>query len=215
MCFSAAASFSASAVCAAAGVMAIRRADRADLPLALIPMIFALHQAIEGLVWMTHAEGWGRHAGYAFAIIAFCLWPVYVPIASWLSELDARRRKFMLFFVGLGAVIALLAAQVLYFGLIIDFATHQIQYLPTTPYPLIFDYLYTACVVGPFWMHRSPYMKIFGCLILAFFAVSTLYFNPARYSVWCFFAALSSVVVYLFIRARAEAGEPGSAAAAG
>ncbi len=59
MCFSAAASFSASAVCAAAGVMAIRRADRADLPLALIPMIFALHQAIEGLVWMTHAEGWG------------------------------------------------------------------------------------------------------------------------------------------------------------
>jgi hypothetical protein len=50
-------------------------------------------------------------------------------------------------------------------------------------------------------LHGSKYVKIFGCLILAFFAVSTPIFNPAHYSVWCFFAAGSSVVLYFFIAA--------------
>ena len=53
MCFSATASFSAAAVCGAIGVLTVRRASRPDLMLALIPVIFALHQAFEGVVWLT------------------------------------------------------------------------------------------------------------------------------------------------------------------
>jgi hypothetical protein len=49
MCFSATASFSAAAVCGAIGVLTVRRASRPDLMLALIPVIFALHQASRGL----------------------------------------------------------------------------------------------------------------------------------------------------------------------
>ncbi len=202
MCFSAAASFSAAAVCGAIGAAALRRARKPDLMLAAIPMLFGAHQALEGAVWLTVAEGWGRCAGYSFASIAFCFWPVYTPLAARLSEPDARRRTWMLPFLVLGVAVAVLAASVLLSGLKIDFATHHIKYLPRRRYPLIFDYLYAAAVVGPLLICRSIYLRIFGGSILAFFGVSTLLFNPARYSVWCFFAAASSVVLYFFIASR-------------
>ncbi len=203
MCFSATASFSAAAVCGAVGVLTVRRASRPDLMLAFIPIIFALHQALEGVVWLTNAEGWwGRCAGYDYAIIAFCLWPLYVPVAAWLSETDPRRRRFMLGFLVLGVVVAAGAAYVLHAGLSIDFTTNQIRYLPAKRYPLIFDYIYAAAVTGPLLLHRNNYLRIFGCLILAFFGASILLFNPARYSVRRFFAVISSIVLYLFVASR-------------
>jgi hypothetical protein len=206
MCFSAAASFSAAAVCGAAGALTVRRAKKPDLMLALIPLIFAMHQALEGFVWLTGAQGFGRCAGYSFAGIAFCLWPLYVPLAAWLSEASAPRRALMFAFLGLGVLIAAAAASVLHSGLTIDFAPHHIRYLPGRRYPLIFDYLYAIAVCGPLMVHRDKYVKIFGCLILTFFTISVLIFNPARYSVWCFFAAGSSVVLYLFIVSRNAPG---------
>jgi hypothetical protein len=211
MCFSAPASFTAAAVCAGIGVMTVRRASKADLMLAFIPIIFSAQQALEGYVWLTKAAGCGRDAGYGFAIIAFCLWPLYVPLATWRSETDARLRTFMLSFSVPGALVAAAAAWVLFVGLKIDFATNKIQYLPTTRYPVIFDYIYAACVVGPFLLHRNIYLRIFGCLILVFFGLSTLLFNPARYSVWCFFAAISSVVLYFFVASRSGSARTSSA----
>ena len=202
MCFSAAASFSAAAICGGIGAAALRRAGKPDLMLAAIPMIFAAHQALEGAVWLTEGEGWGRCAGYSFASIAFCFWPVYTPLAARLSKSSARRRMWMLPFLVLGVVVAVAAASVLYAGLKIDFAAHHIKYIPGRRYPLIFDYLYAAAVVGPLLLCRSIYLRIFGGSILAFFGLSTLLFNPARYSVWCFFAAASSIVLYLFIVSR-------------
>jgi hypothetical protein len=202
MCFSAPASFTAAAVCAGIGGMALWRASKPDRMLAFIPIIFSLQQALEGFVWLTKAEGCGRYAGFSFAVIAFCFWPLYVPVATWRSETNSRRRALMLSFSVLGAVIAAAAAWVLFAGLIIDFATNQIRYLPTTRYPLIFDDLYAVCVVAPFLLYRNVYLRIFGCLILVFFGTSTLLFNPARYSVWCFFAAVSSIVLYFSIASR-------------
>lgn len=206
MCFSAAASFSAAAVCGAIGAATLRSAGKRDLMFAFVPVIFSVHQALEGFVWLTNAEGAGRCAGYSFAIVAFCLWPVYIPVAAWLSESDKRCRKRVLPFLVLGVAVAALAASVLYSGLKIGFAAHHITYLPRRRYPLIFDYLYAASVVGPLFVSRNVYLRIFACLILTFFGVSTALFNPARYSVWCFFAAASSVVLYFYIVSRNASG---------
>ena len=205
MCFSATASFSGAAVCALAGAMAIRRAQKPDLMIAALPLMLAAHQAIEGYVWLTRAQGCGLFAAYAFATIAFCLWPLYVPAAVYVSETDPARRRIILGLWALGAFVVVNAAATLTFGLDIDFATSQIGYVPKGPYFRIFDFLYTIAVVGPLVVHRSPYMKAFGALVLAFFAAAVLFFDPARFSVWCFFAAISSVVVYLFVQSRALA----------
>ena len=43
--------------------------------------------------------------------------------------------------------------------------------------------------------------------------LSVLFFDPVRFSVWCFFASLSSVVVYLFILSRQPNAEAGTAPA--
>jgi hypothetical protein len=117
----------------------------------------------------------------------------------------------MLCFSLLGALLAAAAAWVLVDGLTIDFATNKIRYLPTKRYPLVFDYLYAVCVTGPFLLHRNIYLRIFGCLILGFFGVSILLFNPARYSVWCFFAAVCSIVLYFFVASRSGSGRCRSA----
>ncbi len=185
--------------------MTVRRAGKTDLMLAGIPIIFSLQQVLEGVVWLTKGAGCGRDAGYCFVIIAFCLWPLYVPVATWRSEADPRQRAYMLSFAPPGAAVAAAAAWVLFVGLKIDFATNKIQYLPTTRYPLIFDYLYAICVTGPLLLHRNIYLRFFGILILVFFGLSTLLFNPARYSVWCFFAAISSIVLYFFVASRSSA----------
>lgn len=212
MCFSATASFAGGALCAAVGMMALTRARRPDMLIAAIPLILGVHQAIEGFVWVSRAQECGLYAAYAFVTIAFCLWPVYVPTAVWASETDAARRKIILALGALGVFVDVNAAATLTFGFNVDFASNQISYVPKGPYFRIFDFVYLISVAGPLFVHRHPYMKAFGALIVFFFALTLLFFDPARFSVWCFFAALSSVVVYLFVLARESA--PGRHAAA-
>jgi hypothetical protein len=96
MCFSASASFTASAVCGAIGVMTVRRARKADILFALMPLIFSAQQALEGIVWLTGGEGCGSPAANGFVIFAFIVWPLYTPLACWLSETASGPRKLML-----------------------------------------------------------------------------------------------------------------------
>lgn len=207
MCFSATASFSAAAVCGAIGVLALRRAEPRDRALAALPLMFGAHQATEGYVWLTHAEGCGLYAAYTFASVAFCLWPVYVPTAVWLSETDPTRRKITLWIAVAGLALDIPVARAIIAGLDIDFATSHISYTPRIAYPPIYEYLYLAASVGALFVHRNAYVKTFGAVVVAFFSVSVLYFNQARFSVWCFFAALASALVYLFVVSHA-AGAP-------
>ena len=60
MCFSATASFTAGAVLLGVGTLTLRSAlasrhshRRRDLPFAAIPLLFAIQQLIEGVVWLT------------------------------------------------------------------------------------------------------------------------------------------------------------------
>ena len=102
----------------------------------------------------------------------------------------------------LGAIMALCGFYALHRGFTIDFSTHHITYLPLKHYPLIFDYIYAFCAIAPLMLYRSVYIRLYGLLALTGFVVSTAMFNPGRYSVWCFFAAVSSLVLYLFIQSQ-------------
>ncbi len=205
MCFSASASFSAAVACGAVGVLAMRRAERRDRMIAALPLLFGAHQATEGYVWLTHAEGCGLYAAYAFASIAFCLWPVYVPTAVWLSETDPVRRRITLWIAVAGLALDIPVARAIIGGLDIDFASSHIAYTPRIAYPPIYEYLYLTASVGALFVHRNAYVKTFGAVVVAFFSVSVLYFNQARFSVWCFFAAIASALVYQFVVSRADA----------
>jgi len=54
MCFSASASFIAGASLFAVGVATLKRARaRAELPFAMIPLLFGIQQLTEGVIWLT------------------------------------------------------------------------------------------------------------------------------------------------------------------
>ena len=91
MCFSAEASFAASGVLAASSV-AISRIpkERSSVPLSTFPAIFAAHQFIEGILWLNHdgvlPDACKTGAVYAYVLIAYVLWPIFVPFAVYLTE---------------------------------------------------------------------------------------------------------------------------------
>nr|WP_231989178.1 DUF6629 family protein [Mycobacterium sp. 852002-51613_SCH5001154] len=61
-----------------------------ELPFALLPTIFSLHQFIEAVVWAAkdgdRSVGVAHLAVLAYVLIAFALLPTYVPLAVLLLE---------------------------------------------------------------------------------------------------------------------------------
>src|SRR5215469_1072918 len=81
MCFSATVNFGGSAVLGAAGVATLTKVKhRRDLLFAAMPMLFAIHQFIEGFVWLgldgILSPAVAHNMGAAFMLYAqgFCLY---------------------------------------------------------------------------------------------------------------------------------------------
>ncbi len=108
LCFSATANFVGSGVLGAVGVVTLTKVKhRRELLFAALPTLFAVHQFIEGFVWLgldgrmpssvTHG------AGEAFVLYAQGLLPFLIPMGVLLFEGSAKRRRSMLPFAVLGA----------------------------------------------------------------------------------------------------------------
>ena len=96
MCFSAAASFTAGVVLLGVGVLTLRAARRPrELPLAAIPMLFAIQQLTEGVIWLTfsrEAPLLDTVMTHVYSFFSHVLWPVSVPVAVLLVEPPGWRR---------------------------------------------------------------------------------------------------------------------------
>ena len=95
MCFSAGASFSIAAVTTVIGVATLSHVKGwRELPLASIPLLFAIQQAIEGELWLRLTAGSSKEAVAAlsliFVIFAKVLWPAFTSFAVLLVEPDVR-----------------------------------------------------------------------------------------------------------------------------
>ncbi|MEZ5893187.1 MAG: DUF6629 family protein [Parvularculaceae bacterium] len=94
MCFSATASFTASAFLAGVGAatLAQKPAPR-EAAFAAIPLIFAAHQAIEGVIWLKLGAGSDapQPLVIAYLLIAQVLWPAFIPASVIMMETNRRR----------------------------------------------------------------------------------------------------------------------------
>nr|MCH9697573.1 hypothetical protein [Gammaproteobacteria bacterium] len=86
MCFSATASFTASAVLTAAGVVTLKQVTRKEqLPLAAIPLTFAVQQAVEGWIWLLQTQSTPALLesilSHTFPLIAYSFWSIWVAFA--------------------------------------------------------------------------------------------------------------------------------------
>ena len=214
MCFSATASFSAGAILLGLGTLTLKSARRPrELPFAAIPLLFAIQQMSEGVIWLTfryEAPQVNAVMTHVYSFFSHVLWPVYVPVAVLLIEPPGRRRRALLVFVAAGvAVGAYLLYVMVAYPIVSRPIGQHIEYVSPHFFALAAMTLYLmSTTLSPFLStHRT--VKVFGVLALSSFAAAYFFYATWFISVWCFFAALLSAVVYLhFVLRRAERSGP-------
>jgi hypothetical protein len=171
--------------------------------LVLIPFLFALQQLSEGILWIglsNHWEGcgWQCVARYAFLILAFCTWPWLFSLSLSFPEPNSLRKKMI---CGVMAMGILLCSYNFYHllsqGIGAQIINHSIQYTNTMPSegPL---YLFVVC--APWFISSLRHAWICGVIGLIAFTVTGYFYWETFTSVWCFFAALISVIIYFIVR---------------
>ena len=219
MCYSAQASFAASGALAVSSVAIARLPkDRAGVPLSLFPAIFAVHQFIEGVIWLNHdgvlPDAYQSAAVCAYVLIAYILWPVFVPFSAYLLETDRRRRCVILFCqaVGLG-VGASLFLVVLRHPVTVSAGCCGLSYRVAAPDLLIAPYLVAVAI--PFLVSSRLSLVLFGVGVAVSCAVAAIAASATTFpSVWCFSAALLSAGLYLHFRFAARPSAAGTTATA-
>ena len=112
MCFSATASFVGSGVLGAIGVVTLTKVKhRRELLFAALPTLFAVHQLIEGFVWLglhgTFSPAVTHAIGAAFMLYAQGLLPFVIPLSVLLFESNVQSRRRMLPFLVIGGLTTL------------------------------------------------------------------------------------------------------------
>jgi hypothetical protein len=213
MCFSPSASFGAVVVLSAVGAVAMSRADTAPKKvLCAIPFIFAFQQFIEGILWLSllHSQwaAFNTSATYAFLVFAQAVWPVYIPFVILLFENDVRRKKLISAFVLFGVLFALQALySIFFYGIDVQAQHNHIQYKLgfSLTHKWYYGLLYfVPTVVAPL-LSTKKSLHWLGYVFLVTYLGARLLLHLYVISVWCFFGALTSVVVLMIVtRMRVE-----------
>ena len=202
MCFSATASFSAGALLIVIGTLTLKSARRPrELAFAVIPLLFAIQQLIEGVIWLTFrvdAPLLNSVMTHAYSFFSHVLWPAYVPLAVWLIEPPGRRRQVLLVFVAGGVAVACYLLYILMAFPVVSRPTGQhIEYLSPHFYAAVTMTLYLLSTTASPLLSTHRMVKVFGALSLLAFGAAYYFYAQWFISVWCLFAALLSALIYL------------------
>jgi hypothetical protein len=210
MCFSAAVSFSAGALLLGIGTLTLKSArHRRELPFAAIPLLFAIQQLTEGVIWLTfshEAPLINTVMTYVYTFFSHVLWPVYVPAAVLLMEPPGQRRQALLAFVAIGIAVGAHLLYILIAYPVVSRPTGQhVEYLSPHFFAALSMTLYLLASTVGLLLSSHRAVKIFGVLALLSFGAAYYFYAIWFISVWCFFAALLSMVIYLHFLARTPA----------
>jgi len=200
MCFSASASFIASGGLAALGGVSFVSAKKKDKILAVIPIMFSIQQFCEGIQWLYLNSGSSSSIfGYLFLFFAFILWPIYVP--SMVFILDKSERKILGWFVLAGTAVAIYFTVILMMGpMEVQKVNSCVTYNFNFPFQNYVVIAYLVAVVGSLSISSINIFRYFGIVVGFLGLVAWFFFALAFTSVWCFFAAVVSLMFYFYIR---------------
>jgi len=206
MCFSATASFIAGVSLSAFGAFTVKMAKRKEeIPFAMIPLLFGIQQLIEGVLWLSFHYGAGvlnASVTYIFTLFSHVLWPVFIPYAIGLVEVVPWRIKTLLAFRYMGGAVGLyLFYFIIRFPITSEIHVHVVYVFPNFHEPpILVLYVAATCFSAFFSSHR--FINIFGILTLILFCVAYWFYTEAFFSVWCFFSAILSFLIYLHFKAQ-------------
>jgi hypothetical protein len=207
MCFSATASFSAGAVLLGMGALTLKLARRPqEWPFAAIPLLFAAQQLTEGVIWLTfqiHEPLLNTVMTHVYSFFSHVLWPVYIPAAVLMLEPPGPRRRGLIAIVVAGVAVGAYLLYVLMAFPVVSRPTGQhIEY--DSPHffavEVMTAYLISTTVSPLLSTHR--WVKVFGLLALLSFGAAYYFYAMWFISVWCFFAALLSAIIFLHFAPR-------------
>ena len=210
MCFSAQASFGAAAILTIIGIVALKKTFSKKryeaIPFASVPMLFAMQQFVEGIVWIaaTHPEyqHYLKPAAYGFLFFAFFLWPIWIPFSLYHVERNAMRKNLLAIALGIGATVSTgLAYLAWLYGISSSISCSHVAYainLPSVPHWWALA-CYLFATITPFFISTKRKAWFFGMLVIASVAATLWFYSVCFTSVWCFFAALLSVAIFCYV----------------
>src|ERR1700687_5090447 len=204
MCFSAAANFAGSGVLGAVGVVTLTKVKhRRELLFAALPILFAVHQFIEGFVWLgldgILSPAVAHDMGAAFMLYAQGLLPFLLPLTVLLFEPNARSRSRMLPFLVLGGATTLYILWALTaYPLQLYIRGNSIVYINQATNNTAVALLYVIATCGSLFFSKIKMMVIFGAANLAILLLVMELKRYAFTSLWCAYAAVASVIILAY-----------------
>lgn len=208
MCFSLETSVAGGVVLSTIGVAAIKKVRvPSQTAFAAIPLVFGIQQFSEGAVWLslqnpayTGLEPFGTNT---FLFIARVLWPVLMPFSILLMEEDEKKKRILRILLAMGMTVALYYSYCLLFLHVApDIEGHHVRYISDYPDeiadPIFFIYVLAA--IPPLFVSSNTKTRLLGVLFLAAVIVTGIFYTQFLTSVWCFFAAIVSVVILWILK---------------
>ena len=215
MCFSATASFTASAVIGTIGIATLAhvRQPRALL-FAATPLLFAIHQFAEGCVWlgfMGEISQVALHrAVVVFQMYAQGILPLLMPLAVLLMEPPGRRRRVIFGLTLIGSIaFAWDMAGLLFWPSQAFVQGGSIAYRNLLTGSLFISLLYILATCGALLMSSYRVVRWYGLFNVIVLAIVQLVKAYTFASVWCFYAACMSIMLYWqFNRGNIDIDQP-------
>ncbi len=204
MCFSAEASFAGGVIISAIGVATIKKVHKpSQLIFASIPLFFGIQQFAEGLVWITIPNpdyaNVLKIATYVFLIMADFLWPMMIPLAVLFMEKNKKKKRILQGFAIAGILLSLYYAFcLLTYNIYPQISGYHIQYKTDFPKTLglIAFAIYLIVTITPLFVSSIQRTHLLGTLMFLSCLVTAIFFRQYLTSVWCFFAAIISGVIF-------------------
>jgi uncharacterized protein DUF6629 len=175
-----------------------------------MPCLFALHEFIEGFVWLgldgRLSQQVAHNAAAAYVLYAQGILPFLLPFSIFLIEPTRRQRRRMMAFVILGGLLALyLLWGLIAYPLAIAEQAHSILYDNVITNTDLVAVLYVVATCGSLFFSGFRDLRMLGWANLVGLLVVMEVKRYAFTSVWCAYAAAVSVIIYFFFRrSRAE-----------
>jgi len=204
VCFSANANFVGSAVLGSIGVVTLSKVKhRRELLFASLPTLFAIHQFIEGFVWLgldgIFSPAVAHDMGAAFMLYAQGLLPFLLPMSVVLFEPDRKSRRQMLPFLVLGAATTLYILWALTaFPLQLYVRQNSIVYMNEATNNIAVAVVYVIATCGTLFFSKIRMMVVFGAANLAILLAVMVYKRYAFTSLWCAYAAVASIIILAY-----------------
>lgn len=208
MCFSPEASFTGGIIIFSIGIATVKSVHKPNqLVFAIIPLFFGIQQITEGFLWLSlqnpEFPNIQKLISSIFLIMAEVIWPITIPLSILLMEENKTKKRILKVMLSLGMLLSLYYAYCLMnFNVFPQILDYHIQY--NNDFPIAFRNIafavYLIATITPLFVSSIKRMHYLGILMFLSCLISALFFMQYLTSVWCFFAAFISVVIFWILK---------------